>query len=385
MSGRIDHRAMSRLSLLSDAVAPISAGIMIAITTLAIAERALAQDGAAGVVVDLDALGGGNARMSTASAAVPDLLPPPALAPSSGLSDQARLLLGLPPAPPSKAVAAPARPPAPPVLAPVPPPDIAAARPAAVVRPVVSPPAAVAAPAPGAVVPPPGDPEPEVAKAAPAEKPEPPAVAPDDRLAVVPARKPAAPARPTPEPAPAAAPLPEVAIVATPAPPAPAAAPAPPQLPVAEAPTPPQIELPAAVEPAAGPQAPAAAEVAPEGGDGAAAPQLARLPDADAAADLSLEFAPDSADLDTLAEDALAELAERMSGDEVLRLQLLSYAAGTAQTASRARRLSLSRALAVRSYLIDHGVRSTRMDVRALGNSVEQGPADRVDIVVLQP
>ncbi len=47
---------------------------------------------------------------------------------------------------------------------------------------------------------------------------------------------------------------------------------------------------------------------------------------------------------------------------------------------SKARRLSLSRALAVRAFLIDQGVRSTRMDVRALGDKVQDGPSDRVDI-----
>jgi len=45
------------------------------------------------------------------------------------------------------------------------------------------------------------------------------------------------------------------------------------------------------------------------------------------------------------------------------------------------RRLSLSRALAVRAFLIDQGVRSTRLDVRALGDKTGDGPADRVDIV----
>ena len=43
--------------------------------------------------------------------------------------------------------------------------------------------------------------------------------------------------------------------------------------------------------------------------------------------------------------------------------------------------MSLSRALAVRAYLIDQGVRSTRMDVRALGSKVGDGPADRVDVL----
>lgn len=65
-----------------------------------------------------------------------------------------------------------------------------------------------------------------------------------------------------------------------------------------------------------------------------------------------------------------------------LRLQLMAYADGNATSASQSRRLSLSRALAVRSYLIEKGVRSTRIDVRALGNKFEGGPPDRVDVIV---
>jgi outer membrane protein OmpA-like peptidoglycan-associated protein len=61
---------------------------------------------------------------------------------------------------------------------------------------------------------------------------------------------------------------------------------------------------------------------------------------------------------------------------------LQAFADGTADTASQARRLSLSRALSIRSYLIEQGLVSTRMDVRALGNRFESGPPDRVDVVI---
>ncbi len=71
-----------------------------------------------------------------------------------------------------------------------------------------------------------------------------------------------------------------------------------------------------------------------------------------------------------------------MKGDDALRLQLLAYAGGAAQTPSQARRLSLSRALAVRARLIEKGIRSTRIDVRALGNKSEGGPPNRVDIII---
>jgi outer membrane protein OmpA-like peptidoglycan-associated protein len=71
-----------------------------------------------------------------------------------------------------------------------------------------------------------------------------------------------------------------------------------------------------------------------------------------------------------------------MSRDQALRIQLLAYAGQASDSASQARRLSLSRALAARSQLIEQGVRSTRIDVRALGNKSAGGPTDRIDIIV---
>ncbi len=62
-----------------------------------------------------------------------------------------------------------------------------------------------------------------------------------------------------------------------------------------------------------------------------------------------------------------------------------SFAPGTPEDASTPRRLSLSRALAVRSALMAKGVASVRIYVRALGPSsagFADGPADRADIVV---
>jgi outer membrane protein OmpA-like peptidoglycan-associated protein len=97
-----------------------------------------------------------------------------------------------------------------------------------------------------------------------------------------------------------------------------------------------------------------------------------------------VSFATGTADLPEAARSLLERTATEMKRDENARLQLVAYAAGTEDASSQARRLSLSRALAVRSYLIEHGVRSTRMDVRALGNKVPEGPPDRVDVMLVR-
>jgi outer membrane protein OmpA-like peptidoglycan-associated protein len=80
----------------------------------------------------------------------------------------------------------------------------------------------------------------------------------------------------------------------------------------------------------------------------------------------------------------LTGIAGRLRSEENARLQVLGYASGTPDTNRESRRLSLERALAVRSYLIDQGVRPTRIDVRALGSTAPQGPADRVDLLLVK-
>ena len=99
---------------------------------------------------------------------------------------------------------------------------------------------------------------------------------------------------------------------------------------------------------------------------------------------LRIVFDADTSKLAQTARDALLDVATKMQSQDNLRLQLLAYA-GTADTsASAARRLSLSRALAVRSFLIENGVRSTRIDVRALGNKSTEAVTERVDITVVE-
>ena len=204
--------------------------------------------------------------------------------------------------------------------------------------------------------------------------------------------KQAIPATPetAPAPAPHAAPAPIPAPAPAPAPaPVPAPSPAPKTGPMALSTTPVPAPVPA---PAPAPVPPPAAAPAPNAAPAPSGPgpvALTAQPNAPEAAPAAgpqenlatISFDKDSARLPDGARDTLAHLASRMTDDATLEVELLAYATGDEENSSKARRLSLSRALAVRSFLIDQGVRSTRIEVRALGNKVPEGPPDRVDIV----
>ena len=190
-------------------------------------------------------------------------------------------------------------------------------------------------------------------------------------------------------------PKPPAAKATPPPPPAPVIAALPKSPPPRPAPVKPKPPTPAKAPPAPAKTLPATpgtrdpVKSAPLGQTPAPAPakQTAALPKVPKGvvtrSTLRLAFSGGSSRLSSAVETDLKALAKTLNANADLRLQLKAYAAGTKDTVSRARRLSLSRALSVRSYLIKQGVRSTRIDVRALGNKTGGGPADRVDIFVV--
>jgi outer membrane protein OmpA-like peptidoglycan-associated protein len=98
----------------------------------------------------------------------------------------------------------------------------------------------------------------------------------------------------------------------------------------------------------------------------------------------TVKFASGTTDLPTSSKSVLDTVAGKLLGDDALRVQLVAHATGGTDQAMEARRVSLARAVAVRAYLIDKGVRSLRMDVRALGNRSDDGPAtDQVDLLIV--
>jgi outer membrane protein OmpA-like peptidoglycan-associated protein len=234
----------------------------------------------------------------------------------------------------------------------------------------------------------------EAVAAVPLSEPAPPTPAPTPPMpSEAPAKEPAS----TPTAAVAAPKAPEVAMAApaepTPAPPAKPAAPVPPPapMPTTMAPTPAPPATPPRLLPTATPSSDARVvmntppTVVPPASVPATPPtQTAALPSLVAGAPSTrVLFAAGGAELPDAAKGELDTVARQLSSND-RRLQLVGYAGSTTDEANQARRISLQRALAVRSYLMEHGVPNTRMDVRALGNRADgKDPPDRVDLVML--
>jgi outer membrane protein OmpA-like peptidoglycan-associated protein len=95
-----------------------------------------------------------------------------------------------------------------------------------------------------------------------------------------------------------------------------------------------------------------------------------------------LVFDEGKVDLTPADEAAIRSLARSIPAPDTEAVSVLAYAAGKPDDPSNARRLSLSRGLAVRSVLLDSGVPSAQIYVRALGATASDGPADRVELSV---
>lgn len=119
----------------------------------------------------------------------------------------------------------------------------------------------------------------------------------------------------------------------------------------------------------------------------AAAPSdAAERPSApDLTPDLTVEFEPGGSDLGIVPGEPLRSVLRRLAENPRLRVEILAYADLPGEGGRAARRLSLSRALAMRSRLIEEGVPDTRIDIRALGGETDRLPKDRLDLVVVQP
>ncbi|MGO4728489.1 MULTISPECIES: OmpA family protein [unclassified Inquilinus] len=93
-----------------------------------------------------------------------------------------------------------------------------------------------------------------------------------------------------------------------------------------------------------------------------------------------IRFAPGVEEMDTTAGDMLSGLSERLVADATSQIEIRAYA-GPKPDPAGSRRVSLSRALNIRAFLIDRGIDNKRIAIRALGNtSPPDQPADRVDL-----
>jgi outer membrane protein OmpA-like peptidoglycan-associated protein len=153
----------------------------------------------------------------------------------------------------------------------------------------------------------------------------------------------------------------------------------------------PQPEPPPATLPAAPPDTVALAPVAPPppAVQPAAPPPPPPISDTAASAatatggGLRVTFGAGQADLSPASADAIKGVVQSAPAGDSTSFNVVAYAAGTPEDPSTARRLSLSRALAVRSALMADGVSSSRIYVRALGATGGDEVPDRVDLAVM--
>jgi len=243
------------------------------------------------------------------------------------------------------------------------------------------------------IAPPAPPPLPAMKKDVPPAPPALPPVEPKTNLAPVAPALPAAPKLDTPPAAPVVPPaLPPLPAMKKDVPPAP---PAPPALPGAKDTPPKPVELitPPENKPEAKlPPAPSAvdAELSKSlsmdktpSKPADAKPADAKASAADAKkATLVVNFKTTETSVPLTYKSELDKIISRVKANDKERVSILAYASSVGDQPSTARRVSLSRALSVRAYLIDAGISNMRINVQAEGDKNPGGNPDRVDVFV---
>lgn len=103
---------------------------------------------------------------------------------------------------------------------------------------------------------------------------------------------------------------------------------------------------------------------------------VAQTPSAPA---ITVPFEAQSVEIAEAGRGALDGLVRSLSERGVRQLEVRGYASG--EDTGDARKVALARALSVRSYLIDQGVRA-RIEVSANAQPARTPPKERVDVVV---
>lgn len=96
-----------------------------------------------------------------------------------------------------------------------------------------------------------------------------------------------------------------------------------------------------------------------------------------------VNFAISDGSLSAEGKSALMARLDDLKKAEDTRIKVAAYASANPDDAQGARRVSLSRALAIRSFLMENGIKASRIDVRALGSDTQMEPFDRADISVV--
>lgn len=94
---------------------------------------------------------------------------------------------------------------------------------------------------------------------------------------------------------------------------------------------------------------------------------------------VTVSFQPQSVEIAEASRGALDDLAKSLAERGVRQLEVRGYASG--DDTGDARKTALARALSVRSYLIDQGVRA-RIEVSANAQPARTAPKERVDVMV---
>ena len=104
--------------------------------------------------------------------------------------------------------------------------------------------------------------------------------------------------------------------------------------------------------------------------------------DPNAVTEIAIQLFPGSVKLSESVERRLLDVAQTMKRNPAARVEVRAFSPIDALHDSQAHRLSLTRFLAVRTFLVDNGVDDSRIDSRALESDPHEPQPDRIELYI---
>ncbi len=99
---------------------------------------------------------------------------------------------------------------------------------------------------------------------------------------------------------------------------------------------------------------------------------------------LRLTYKPEAIDMPPQEKTRLSTIAKQLLADKKGHIAIVSYATSQENQAGSDRRISLQRAVALRNELMQEGLDSQGINVKAMGNNAPDGAKDHVDIFMME-
>lgn len=98
----------------------------------------------------------------------------------------------------------------------------------------------------------------------------------------------------------------------------------------------------------------------------------------------AIEFVSNNVELSNDNKNSLEKIKANLKTDPSKRIKIISYASGVEGDSNSAQRISLKRAITIRSFLIKSGIDTDKISIQAAGRNIKDIIANKAEIYIVE-